>query len=82
MFDASKIALAVAFVVGAAWPALASDHGERSYGGPVQTWCDINPACNGWDKRMHHAANEGGAAVVVASPNQKHRPTHHDALDH
>ena len=38
---------------------------DHSYGGPVQTWCDINPDCNGWSKGLHRA-----------SPDQKHSPSH------
>jgi hypothetical protein len=29
------------------------DHGDRgSYGGPTQTWCDVDSHCNGWDKMI------------------------------
>jgi hypothetical protein len=54
MLTKAKIALAAALILGGtASVALA----RGSYGGPHQTWCDINPACNGWDKRMDHLSN-------------------------
>jgi hypothetical protein len=64
MLTKLKIALAAALVLGGtASTALA----RGSYGGPVQTWCDINPECNGWDKRMkelshRHAGDAYGYA--------------------
>jgi hypothetical protein len=58
-------------------PARASDHNgqEHSYGGPVQTWCDVNPDCNGWSKGLHRASYESGATGSTASPTQKQRLT-------
>jgi hypothetical protein len=64
MLTKTKVALAAVLILGAtASTALA----RGSYGGPVQTWCDINPACNGWNKRMNyssygHAGNAYGYA--------------------
>ena len=61
---------------GARFTALASDHNgqEHSYGGPVQTWCDINPDCNGWSKGLRRSPTENGAPGFVASPAPKPRP--------
>jgi hypothetical protein len=72
MFTKVKTILAAATVLGflgGAIPALASEHNgqDKTYGGPVQTWCDINPDCNGW--------NKGRSALGSASPNQKHSPS-------
>lgn len=25
---------------------------DKSYGGPTQTWCDVDSHCNGWDKMI------------------------------
>ena len=73
MFTLSKTilsAVAVLCLLGDAGPARASDHNgqDRTYGGPVQTWCDINPDCNGWSKGVHRTSSEGGASASVASP--------------
>jgi hypothetical protein len=69
-------AAAVLGLFGTRFPALASDHNgqEHSYGGPVQTWCDINPDCNGWNKGLHRSPTESGAPGFVASPAPKPRP--------
>jgi hypothetical protein len=57
-------------------PALASEHNgqERTYGGPVQTWCDVDPNCSGWSKGLHHTSYESSAPGLVL-PNRKHRPS-------
>jgi hypothetical protein len=73
--------------LGGALPALASDHNgqDKSYGGPVQTWCDVNPDCNGWNKGQHRASYESSAPALAVLPNQKHRPSHknrHEASNH
>jgi hypothetical protein len=64
-------------LLGAALPALASEHNgqDHTYGGPVQSWCDINPDCNGWNKGLHRASYESGARGPAA-PSQKQRPAH------
>ena len=79
MFTTSKTirSAAVAFgLLGAAVPALASDHNgqDKSYGGPVQTWCDVNPDCNGWNKGQHRASYESGAPGLAATPSPKPHP--------
>jgi hypothetical protein len=79
-------ALALGLCAGSA-PARASDHNgqEHSYGGPVQTWCDINPDCNGWNKGLHRTSYDGSALATVASPPPKQRPARkprHVASDH
>jgi hypothetical protein len=83
MFGKSKIALSLAFVLGAASFALADDmHGQGPHegGGPVQTWCDIDPACNGWNKR-HSTPYASSAPGFAAAPSQKHRPSHKHGKD-
>jgi hypothetical protein len=81
MFTLSKTILstvAVLCLLGEAGPARASDHNgqDHTYGGPVQTWCDINPDCNGWSKGVHRTSFEGGASAAVASPTAKPHPAH------
>jgi hypothetical protein len=81
----SATAIAVG-LLGGALPALA-EYDYDFYGGPHQTWCDVNPDCNGWNKRFHGTAYRSNAYEVVAPLNQplnqKHRPSHkrHDAND-
>jgi hypothetical protein len=75
MLTKIKIALAAALILGGtASVALA----RGSYGGPVQTWCDINPACNGWDQRMNHLSyRHAGTAYGYAAPHHtSHVRTH------
>jgi hypothetical protein len=76
MLTKTKIALAAAIILGGtASVALA----RGSYGGPHQTWCDVDPACNGWDKRMSHSSygDAGNAYGYAASPNHtSHVRTH------
>jgi hypothetical protein len=64
MLTKTKIAFAAALILGST----ASVALARGYGGPVQTWCDIDPNCNGWNARMHElsrdsARNSYGYAV-------------------
>jgi hypothetical protein len=81
MLSKSTILLsAVCGLLAAAAPALASEHNgqDHTYGGPVQTWCDVNPDCNGWNKGLHRASYENGAPAPAASPSQKqHRARRH-----
>jgi hypothetical protein len=69
-------AVAVLCPFGDAGPARASDHNgqEHTYGGPAQTWCDINPDCNGWSKGVQRASSEGVASGTLASPTAKPYP--------
>ena len=64
-------------LLGGAVPAVASEHNgqEHSYGGPVQTWCNVNPDCNGWNKGLHRSSYEGSAPGFVAAPAQKQHPS-------
>ena len=76
MLTKIKIALAAAIVLGGTASAALA---RGSYGGPHQTWCDINPACNGWDKRMNHLSygNAGNAYGYASSSNHSsHARTH------
>ena len=82
----SATAVALGLLAGAL-PALAQYNYEL-YGGPHQTWCDVNPDCNGWNKRLHGPAYQSNAYGQVAPLNQsleqKHRPPHkrsHNASD-
>jgi hypothetical protein len=77
MFTLAKTILstvAVLCLLGEAGPARASDHNgqDHTYGGPVQTWCDINPGCKG----VHRTSFEGGASAAAASPTAKPHPAH------
>ena len=81
-----KMVLSAAVIIGllgGAVPALAEyDYGL--YGGPHQTWCDVNPDCNGWNKRLYGPAYQSNASGIVTPLNQKHHPAHkrgHDAND-
>jgi hypothetical protein len=71
-------AVAVLCLLGNARPARASDHNgqDHTYGGPAQTWCDINPDCNGWSKGVRRTSFESGASATPASPTAKPHPTH------
>ncbi len=74
MLTKAKIALLAALVLGStAGAALA----RGSYGGPVQTWCDIDPACNGWNARMHPSYGTAGNSYGDASSSRAaHARTH------
>jgi len=79
----SAAALALG-LLGSAVPALA-EYDYDLYGGPTQTWCDVNPDCNGWNKKLRGGAYGSNAYELVAprnqSPNQKHRPSHKRSRD-
>jgi hypothetical protein len=87
-----KMALSTAAIalglLGGALPALAQ-YDYELYGGPHQTWCDVNPDCNGWNRRLHSPAYRSNAYELVAPQDQplipKHRPAHkhsHEASKH
>ncbi len=88
MFTQSNIIQSAAVVLGllgGALPALAGYDFDGPYGGPTQTWCDVNPDCNGWNKGLHRQAYQSSAPGFVTPLNQKHRPSHkrsHDANNH
>jgi hypothetical protein len=70
-------------LLGGALPALAGYDYDAPYGGPHQSWCDVNPDCNGWNKRLPGPAYQSNAGLVIPL-NQKHYPSHkrgHDAND-
>jgi hypothetical protein len=82
----NAITLSAAVVLGilaGALPALAAqdrDPGPHEGGGPVQTWCDIDPACNGWNKR--HPAPYASSAPAFAAPSKpKHHSSHKQTHD-
>jgi hypothetical protein len=79
----SATVIALGLVAGAL-PALAQ-YDYDLYGGPHQTWCDVNPDCNGWNKRLHSPAYHSNAYEQVAPLNQplgqKHRPSHKRSRD-
>jgi hypothetical protein len=86
MLDKSNIIASAALVLGllgSSLPALAGyDYEHETYGGPVQTWCNINPDCNGWNKKprgpsVYHSNASGARAPV--SP--KHRPVRKRSQD-
>jgi hypothetical protein len=81
MFSVSKAILSALLTSGVlGLPALASDHNgqDHTYGGPVQTWCDINPDCNGWSKGLHRSSYDPSmSAPVASSPPRQHPPRKH-----
>jgi hypothetical protein len=86
MLTKSNIILSAAAIVlgllgGGAPHALAGYNYDGPYGGPSQTWCDVNPDCNGWNKGLHRPAYQSGASDLVTPLNQKHRPSHKRSHD-
>ena len=78
MFDKMTLSAAVILgLLGSAVPALA-EYDYETYGGPHQTWCDVNPNCNGWNQRLRGPAYRSNAFGVVTPLSQKHqhRPSH------
>ncbi|MEA3142645.1 MAG: hypothetical protein QOK23_4814 [Gammaproteobacteria bacterium] len=69
MLTKTKIALAAALILGGTASAALA---RGSYGGPHQTWCDINPACNGWDQRMDHRSYDHARNAYGYVPAHKH----------
>ena len=84
MFTRANTLLPAAIIVGllggGALPALAGYNYDAPYGGPHQSWCDVNPDCNGWNKKLQGPAYQSNAGVVTPL-NQKHRPSHKHAND-
>ena len=80
MFTRLNIILPAAIVLGlvggGALPALAGYNYDAPYGGPSQTWCDVNPDCNGWNKKLQGPAYQSNASGLVTPLNQRHRPLH------
>jgi hypothetical protein len=62
-------------LLGGALPALAGYDNYGPYGGPTQTWCDVNPDCNGWNKGQHRASYESSAPGLVVGPPRKPHPS-------
>jgi hypothetical protein len=81
MFAKPSIVVSGAIALGllGALPARAS-YDYEMYGGPHQTWCDIDPNCNGWNKRLHGPAARSNAFDVVPV-HPKHRPAHKRSQD-
>ena len=66
---------ALGLIGGAVSPALAEyDYGL--YGGPHQTWCQVDPNCNGWNRALRASPPAGNARAFAVTPAQKHRPVH------
>jgi hypothetical protein len=88
MLAKSNIIASAALVLGllgSSLPALA-EYDYEQYGGPHQTWCDVSPDCNGWNRkqRVPAAAYRSNASGLVAPISSKHRPAHkhnHDVKD-
>jgi hypothetical protein len=79
MYTPSKAIRSAAMLislVGGGVSALASEHNgqDHTYGGPVQTWCDVNPDCNGWNKGLRHTSYDASAPALQPSPAQKQHP--------
>ncbi len=78
-----KLVLAAAAIVGVASSALAGSDRETEPGGyQVQTWCDINPDCNGWNGHFVAAASNAtrayGYGRLSHSPASSHAKTGRD----
>jgi hypothetical protein len=89
MFAQPKLLLSAAIVLGSvagAAPLAQAGMGGggydyETYGGPHQTWCDVDPNCNGWN-RTHASPYAGSARAFAVAPVQKHHSVHkrgHDA---
>ncbi len=63
MLTKTKMALAAALILGSTASAALA---RGSYGGPVQTWCDIDPACNGWDTSQSFYGNASHRSAANA----------------
>jgi hypothetical protein len=72
MLTKTKIALAAALILGGTASAALA---RGSYGSPHQTWCDINPACNGWDHRMNQLSHDHARSAYSYVPT--HKPASH-----
>jgi hypothetical protein len=68
MLTKTKIAVAAALILGGTASAALA---RGSYGGPHQTWCDINPACNGWDQRMGQLSHDHARSAYGYVPAHK-----------
>jgi hypothetical protein len=79
------LSAAISFGILATAPtARASDRYEVPWGYQVQTWCQVDPACNGWDQKIQRLRDGDSASGLAASPKQMHRRPHthgHDAGD-
>ena len=78
MFTKSSILSAgiVLGLLGGAVPALAGYNYDGLYGGPHQTWCDVNPDCNGpalskQGFRPGHAAEPEAPSLAQAQPRRQ-----------
>ena len=68
-------------LLGSSFPALA-EYDYEHYGGPHQSWCDVNPDCNGWNKKQRvPAAYQSSASGLVVPVNPKHRLAHKHSQD-
>jgi opacity protein-like surface antigen len=75
MLTKTKIALAAALVLGPASAALAADN-EQSYGGPTQTWQDIERSAQYIQdqiKSEYHTGSAGAAYGYVKPAKPAHR---------
>jgi hypothetical protein len=75
MLTTSNVILSAAIALGligaAASPVLAA-YDYDLYGGPHQTWCQVNPNCNGWNRALHTSPHAGSARAFVAAPHKHH----------
>ena len=75
MLTKTKIAVAAALILA---ETASASLARGSYGGPVQTWCDINPACNGWDQRINrlsHGNGDNAYGYATSSNHSSHART-------
>jgi hypothetical protein len=74
------IALPIVIAFGVSATACIAEGSDR-YTGPrgyqVQTWCQVDPACNGWDQKIQRLSEGRRAADSFTSPIERRRLTHH-----
>jgi hypothetical protein len=70
--------LGLGLVGGAASPVLA-EYDYETYGGPHQTWCQVDPNCNGWNRALHGSPRAGSARAFVVAPH--HHAVHKRSPD-
>jgi hypothetical protein len=73
MLTKTKIALAAALILGTASAAMAGND-ESTYGGPVQTWQDIEHArqdIQNQIRKQYHTGNASSAYGYVVVPKHK-----------
>jgi hypothetical protein len=71
LYGATTLAL-----LGGSLPVQAFFYAHEENGVPHQTWCNVNPDCNGWNKRLHGTTQQSNAFGAKAPVSSKQRPSH------